>query len=239
MSRKTRVTIQDEFDFVKLMIERDLANHRSDRERLDYLMLIGTYIDDVGEQILCAKSPTTVGTDIKFEVGKRLGEARHSRADFIGPGSRLGEDRPEFDESDIELGGISDILKRAFPEATIIDMTERPNGLSLLADIFEATRPDDYEGLNPVEFMATGECLKGAEAHEWLYRRKIPHSYDHIHVFKHDLVLALPDKDDIAEDHRVTWLRPDGTAERGSLGETLRHMFWAYMDLEKENSDVS
>jgi len=81
-----KITSKEEADFVKLLIDRDLDSMNLDSERLNYLKIIGAYIDDVGEQILSASS--------------------HSISEPI-----LGEDRPENSPDDIEILSLSALTR--------------------------------------------------------------------------------------------------------------------------------
>lgn len=207
----SKIQPKDHADFVITMIDRDIAMINDSEDMLDYLRIILNYADDMGEQILRAsqlgEGPVEIGRDIKTTIG---------------------ENRPEREESDIQL---MDALRTNFPDAAIINMSDdgfRTN-LDLLAALFEATRSEGSKDLNPLEFCRTGECLTGAEAYDWLYARKFTHTYQHIHVFEGDRCLLLPDDED-AEPDTVQWIQPDGVKEEGDLMNVLQAMFVDYQE---------
>ncbi len=234
-----KVTAQDDFEFVKLMMERDLGNHNSDRERLDYLMLVVDYATDVVRQIRGASDPEIIAD--KLIDANLVTPPRKFDADLIGPGAHeipLGEDRPEHEEFDIDVAGI---LRKAFPDAAVIDMSKYGaldndpvvEKLSLISSLFELTRPPGLKCKNPMEFFGSGRCLKGAEAQKWLYEHKSVHDYEHIHVFDDDFCLVLPDMDSV-DNGDVIWIDETSIRSQGPIGKVMKEMFWAYTDLHKE-----
>ena len=234
-----KVTFEDDFKFVKLMMERDLGNHSSDRERLDYLMLVVDYATDVLRQIRGASDPKIIAD--KLIDDNLVTPSKKFDADLIGPGSHeipLGEDRPELEDSDIDVAGL---LRKAFPDAAVIDMTKYGpldgdpvvEKLSLISSLFELTRPPGLDCKNPMEFFGSGTCLKGEKAKQWLYERKSVHNYEHIHVFDDDYCLVLPDMDSV-DNGDVIWIDETSIKSQGPLGQVMKEMFYAYSEGRKE-----
>jgi len=231
---KNRVTVRDNVEFVKLMMDRDLAEIHSDDIKLTYLRTIGDYVDELGEAIL------SVNKDARPESNIDLG-ASPKHDNMIGPGSHtLGEDRPEFDVDDIDTDDILKALQQAMPDATILplsaimDENYVPPKIALFNTLFEKVKPKDYKGLNLVDFIKSGECLQGAEAYDWLYDRKYPHKYQHIHIYPHDLCLLLPDNDpdDDIMYGSAAWIKPDGVREEGDMMKIFYAMFGEYVEKE-------
>jgi len=101
--------------------------------------------------------------------------------------------------------------------------------LGLLSAIFDATRPPGRGGMNPVEFLGTGQCLKDKEARTWLYERRYVHEFDHIHVYEGDRCLVLPDMDSL-DNGEAMWVDESSIRARGDIMDVLRQMFWDYTD---------
>ncbi|MDJ0952455.1 MAG: hypothetical protein QNJ81_02125 [Acidimicrobiia bacterium] len=216
--KDTKVTKEEMADFVVTMINRDLDHgHLSFADKLDYLTTIGVFVNTQVDRLKSAKDT----------------------ADAMISAGVIGEDRPEVEESDIDLD-IPGLLRKAFPGAAVIDMTQRDDidtfrqDLSMLDSLFEAIRPPDVKTMNPIQFIDSGTCLKNADAHAWLYEHKIPHSYDHIHVFDDDMCLVLPDDDFPHGNSDVYWIEPDGVRSEGDVLKVLKEMFHAYTERHKE-----
>lgn len=238
------VTPESEAAFIKTMIERDLNNNRwTNDQRLDYLKDVGNHVDDLGENILRAdklgEGPIEIGDTVKTTIHEELmgGSLKHD--DMIGPGSHsIGEDRDEFDLNDLDVDDIASALRKAMPGATVIDMSD-PSGrmeyipprIKLFDELFDAIKPPDYKGMNLIEFIRSGECLFGDEAKVWLYKNKIPHECDHIHVYPYEMVMFLPDEDQGTE-KKVSWITPAGARREDDMITAIRMMFSEYVDKE-------
>ena len=153
---------------------------------------------------------------IVLNYGDELGEsilANNTKALDRPP---IGEDRLENESSDIDLFST---LKQIFPELRVIDEVD------FLASLITS----DKDGtLNPLGFLRSSECLKGVDAREWLYARKYPHEYNHIHVFPEDLCILLPEYSDDMLDPGVKWIEPDGVREEGDPIDVLLKTFEEY-----------
>lgn len=231
---KNRVTIKDNVEFVKLMIDRDLAELTNNGIKLAYLKSIDDHVNELSEAIL------SINKDVKPASIVDLG-ASPKHDDMIGPDAHsIGEDRPEIDFGDIDTEDILASLRQAMPEATIVPLSAImgedyvPPEMALFNKLFEIVKPKDYEGLDLVDFIKSGECLQGAEAYDWLYARKYPHKYQHIHIYPHDLCLLLPDDDpdDDIMDNGAAWIKPDGVSEEGDMMKIFYAMFGEYVEKE-------
>lgn len=100
--------------------------------------------------------------------------------------------------------------------------------LAIANELFELTRPEGYDALNPVQFLKSAECLKGDDAQEWLYRRKYVETSDHIHVFPNDLCL------DLSTRGNPRWIEPDSIRMVGSIVDVILAMYEAYREGSNE-----
>jgi hypothetical protein len=217
----SRVTIKDETEFVKLMIDRDLKTMGYESHKITYLKIIGDYVNDLSEVIIQAnQNAEATIRELVDEEDIPSDYFISKDTPIINPDTPVGESRFEFDNFDINISNISPI----HPESIAKD-------LDILHTLFESLRPSDYAGLSPSEFIASSKCLKGAEAYEYLYDKKYTHFYSHIHVFPNDLCLLLPDKSTGLSIHEeVSWIEPDGIREQGPTYQVLWEMFFTYAE---------
>ncbi len=208
-----RVSPKENAEFVKVMIDRDLRTTRFSYERLDYLKIIGDYIDEVGEKILSADRDKNLPSNFP-EVPK------------------VSAEEPIDDVFDVNL---HDAMEEIFGKGNVIPIDgTRP--LDIIDKLFRVVQPKYLQGAKtPIEFMRDSECLRDADASEWLYRNKYTHIYPHIHVHE-DYWCAL--LDDEHEGDRAAWIKPDGVHMEGDLLGVMRAMFSDYIDkFEVEKSD--
>jgi len=64
---RRKVTVQDEANFVRTLLETDMARMRDDEDRLDYLKMVGDAVDELGEEILRRPSKPSIG-ELRPEV---------------------------------------------------------------------------------------------------------------------------------------------------------------------------
>lgn len=183
-----KVTPEEHADFVITMMNRDLEHGRMDlKEKVDYLVRI-------------------VDRATEFLVEERAKvEARAN----LPP---VGEDRPEFEPSDIPIGlGVGDLLRALLPSSVVIGV----NGVEELDSI--------------KDFIRQHECLEGADARAWLYRNKIPKDYDHIHVMPNDMCMGFIGAG-FPGDGVVEWVEPEGVRMRGDVIDVViaMHKEWKH-----------
>lgn len=205
--KSSRVTHEEMADFVKTMIDRDIDHGRMTLvEQADYLGSIAKHIENIA-----------LKKQSELEELEKTGF------------KSTGEDRLEVEESDVEiLPNIPNILAELFPNTKVVDLRENP--LSRLDDLMEMVRPSDKKGLNPVQFIRSDRCLKGRDAHEWLYRHKFNVEYDHIHVFDGDMCLALGENE-------VKWVEPDRVRKQGLYIDVIEKMYDEYSKRSNQEID--
>lgn len=174
----SEITPEDEAKFITLMIDRDLdTNDWGQSNKLDYLTIISKYVEKTGN-------------DLVTEMIE---------------GSPIGEDRPETEESDIELAFRPDM--------------DHPL-IKAINDLLRETYNKEYgvEAKTPIEFIDGARCLTGPEAGEWLYRNKIMCSSEHIHTFEDTwYAIIKDDEDEDLFDCECVWLEEDGTMHISDL----------------------
>lgn len=140
-------------------------------------------------------------SDYIIEVGDIIIAEKDAR----DKSSPIGEDRPEISPEDVE-----------------INVLQGDKAIEFLTNILYGK---DSGVLSPIKFLRSSQCLRGIDAHKWLYERKYISEHDHIHVYEYDLCLVLPEnrKEDVA------WVEPDGVKVRGDLPLVTFEIYEEYL----------
>jgi len=174
----SKIAPEDEAKFIISMIDRDLFMNAWDRsQKLDYLTIVADHIAKTGNDL----------------VDEQIN------------GPPIGEDRPEKEDSDIEMSFHPDMehpLIKAINELLRIDY-DREYGV---------------KSKTPIEFIDGARCLTGPKAGEWLYRNKIMCSSEHIHTFEDTWYAIIKDDEDVdLFDCECVWLEEDGTMHTSDI----------------------